>query len=104
MKRVAELTSRDDDMGLPWVGPFLLRFRGLQEILGAAPGEENGITLPWSRASGSISNRYHESIPGDRRVGIEPDLELARSSADYFGDRDPLLEAVRQAYRPPAGR
>jgi hypothetical protein len=67
-------------------------------------GEENGITLPWSRASGSISNRYHESIPGDRREGIEPDLEMGLSSSDYFGNRDVLLAAVRRTYGPPAGK
>jgi hypothetical protein len=64
-------------------------------------GEENGIVLPWSKASGSISNRYHESIPGDRREGIEPELKLELSSADYFGNRDVLLEAVRRTYGPP---
>ena len=67
-------------------------------------GEENGIVLPWSKASGSISNRYHESIPGDLRQGIEPELKLGLSSADYFGNRDVLLEAVRRAYGSPAGK
>jgi hypothetical protein len=67
-------------------------------------GEENGIDLPWSKASGSISNRYHESIPGDRREGIEPDLKLEPSSADYFGNRDVLLEAVRRTYGLPASK
>jgi hypothetical protein len=61
-------------------------------------GEENEIVLPWSHAIGSLSNRYHETIPGDTRDGIVPDLAVAVSSADYFGNRDPVLEAVLRAY------
>lgn len=30
--------------------------------------------LPWSGARESISNRYHETIPGDTREWIAPDL------------------------------
>ena len=67
-------------------------------------GEENGFVLPWSKASGSISNRYHESIPGDRREGIQPELELRLSSANYFGNRDVLLEAVRRKYGASKGK
>jgi hypothetical protein len=67
-------------------------------------GEENGIVLPWSKASGSISNRYHESIPGDHREGIDPELKVELSSADYFGNRDVLLEAVRRTYGPPTSK
>jgi hypothetical protein len=65
-------------------------------------GEENEVVLPWSKAIGSISNRYHESIPGDRREGIAPELKVEVSSADYFGNRDPVLDAVRRSYGPPA--
>jgi len=57
-------------------------------------GEENRIELPWSGGSGGISNRYHETIPGDTREFIAPDLPLELSSADYFANRDPLLEMV----------
>jgi hypothetical protein len=35
-------------------------------------GEENEFVLPWSGALTSISNRYHETIPGDTRAFIEP--------------------------------
>ena len=63
-------------------------------------GEENEVVLPWSKAIGSISNRYHESIPGDRREGIAPELKVEVSSADYFGNRDPVLDAVRRTYGP----
>jgi hypothetical protein len=57
-------------------------------------GEENQIILPWSGAMGSISNRYHESIPGDTRIWIEPEIKVELSSKDYFSNRDPVLELL----------
>jgi hypothetical protein len=57
-------------------------------------GEENEIILPWSGAMGSISNRYHESIPGDGRSSIEPAIKVELSSRLYFANRDPVLEEV----------
>src|SRR5262249_55654278 len=57
-------------------------------------GEENVVELPWSGAIASISNRYHETIPGDRRPFIEPRPLLVLDSADYFANRDPVLAAV----------
>lgn len=57
-------------------------------------GEENEIIFPWSGASGSISNRYHETIPGDQRVWIEPQIKVELSSRDYFSNRDVVLEKV----------
>ena len=57
-------------------------------------GEENDLVLPWSGAIVSISNRYHENIPGDKRGWIEPDIRVDLSSADYFANRDPVLERV----------
>ena len=60
-------------------------------------GEENNLQLPWSGAFISISNRYHENIPGDKREWIEPDIKVALSSADYFANRDPVLaRLIRQ--------
>lgn len=57
-------------------------------------GEENGIQLPNSKAICSISNRYHETIPGDTRQGIEPKIKILLTSKDYFSGRDPVLEEV----------
>ena len=57
-------------------------------------GEENDIQLPWSGAIASISNRFHENIPGDKRGWIEPDVKIDLSSSDYFANRDPVLERV----------
>ena len=61
-------------------------------------GEENEVVLPYSGARGSISNRYHESIPGDTRQWIAPELEVRLSSRDYFGNNDPVLKAVLNKY------
>lgn len=57
-------------------------------------GEENGIVFPYSGAIGSVSNRYHEIIPGDGRRWIEPQIKVELSSRDYFVGRDPVLDAV----------
>ncbi len=59
-------------------------------------GEENQVVLPWSGAMGSISNRYHESIPGDKRQWIDPQIKVELSSGDYFSNRDSVLEKVLQ--------
>ena len=61
-------------------------------------GEENEVILPYSGARGSISNRYHENIPGDTREWIVPKLAIELSSTDYFGNRDRVLEAVLAQY------
>ena len=57
-------------------------------------GEESQVVLPWSGAMGSISDRYHETIPGDTREWIRPDIPYVLSSSDYFANRDPLLDKV----------
>jgi hypothetical protein len=61
-------------------------------------GEENQIVFPWSGGMGSISNRYHESMPGDNRQWIEPQIKVDFSSRDYFAGRDPVLETVLTRY------
>jgi phosphoglycolate phosphatase-like HAD superfamily hydrolase len=57
-------------------------------------GEENDLKLPWSGAIVSISNRYHENIPGDTRKWIEPEIRVELSSRDYFANRDPVMERI----------
>ena len=57
-------------------------------------GEENDLLLPWSGAIASISNRYNENIPGDKRKWIEPDIRIELSSRDYFANRDPVLDRI----------
>jgi hypothetical protein len=42
-----------------------------------------------------IASSYHlKSLAEDARITIEPDLAVPYSSDDYFGDRDPQLEAA----------
>jgi hypothetical protein len=57
-------------------------------------GEENPLMLPYSGAMASVSDEYHESIPGDTRPWIEPKPRIILSSRDYFANRDPVLEAI----------
>ena len=67
-------------------------------------GEVNLVQLPWSGATACISNRYHETIPGDTRTFIPPDIPLELTSTDYFANRDPLLELVLARPRPGSPR
>ena len=57
-------------------------------------GEENAVILPYSGAMCSISNRYHESIPGDNRNVIEPHHQILLSSTDYFKNEDPVMNQL----------
>lgn len=57
-------------------------------------GEEHEVVLPYSGARGSISNRYHESIPGDKRKSIEIRIPVPLLSSLYFANRDPVLEKL----------
>jgi hypothetical protein len=62
-------------------------------------GEENAVILPWSGAMTSISNRYHETIPGDHRAWIEPRPRIELGSTDYFANRDPVVEWILEGPR-----
>ena len=57
-------------------------------------GEENYILLSFSGAMGSISNKYHENIPGDKRKWIAPDYPVSLSSNEYFKNQDPVLDFI----------
>ncbi len=57
-------------------------------------GEGNYFLLPYSGAMGSISNKYHEQIPGDTRKWIAPDYPVLLSSAEYFKNQDPVLQFI----------
>lgn len=61
--------------------------------------ERTDFTLPNTKMVGSISSRYHEEGgPGDDREFVPVDIPVEMTSADYFGNRDPVLDAVL-AYR-----
>lgn len=67
-------------------------------------GEETNLELPWSRVHGSISNLYwQDSDPTDDRQWIYPDVPVSLSSEDYFGGRDPVLEAALELVHRGAG-
>lgn len=60
-------------------------------------GESSQVTLPFCELRMSISSRYwQDGIPEDTRPWVAVDVPVALSSADYFANRDPVLEAVRQ--------
>jgi hypothetical protein len=59
-------------------------------------GEDTEIQLPYSGAFLSISSRYHQSNPLDNRVWISPDIPAPLTSAAYFANQDPVLDAVLQ--------
>ena len=58
-------------------------------------GEDTELMLPYSGLRGSISTRWwQDASPLDRRQWIAPHLSVPVRSADYFANRDPVLEAV----------
>lgn len=60
-------------------------------------GEETNLVLPFSRVRGSISTNYwQDSDPDDVRRWIAPQVPVALSSADYFGNYDPAMAAILQ--------
>jgi len=61
-------------------------------------GEENYSMLPWSGAIVSISNKYHESIPGDKRQWIAPNFPVFLSSTEYFKNQDPVMDLILKKF------
>ncbi|MFN0181814.1 MAG: hypothetical protein ACKVZ0_23660 [Gemmatimonadales bacterium] len=63
-------------------------------------GEDTELILPYSGLRGSISTRWwQDSGPLDRRQWIAPHLSVPVQSADHFGGRDPVLDAIISAIR-----
>ncbi|HAO05734.1 MAG: hypothetical protein JST57_13170 [Bacteroidetes bacterium] len=54
-------------------------------------GEENIFILPNSGAIVSVSNKYHETIPGNHQKFIPVSKKISLSSSDYFHNIDPVL-------------
>jgi len=50
----------------------------------------------------TISTRYHQTEDQDRRTWIAPKIPVELSSADYFANRDPVLDAVLEVINRPA--
>ena len=56
----------------------------------------NFFTLPYSHTRVNISNWYHQfSFWSDTRPWIAPAIPAELSSADYFANRDPAMDAIR---------
>ncbi len=68
------------------------------EPTGSAPnftGESTATVLPYSGIQINISNRMHmNSDWEDQRPWIAPQLPAPLTSADFFGGRDPALQAI----------
>lgn len=69
------------------------------EATGGAPnqyGDTERVTLPnHPGVLVLVSTRYHEfGGPADERLTHEPDVPVGLSSEDYFGHRDPVLDAA----------
>jgi tetratricopeptide (TPR) repeat protein len=53
------------------------------------------LVLPFSGIRVNISFRWHQAqLSDDRRPSIDVDVPAPLSSADYFGGRDPAMEAI----------
>lgn len=69
------------------------------EDMGSSPnlyGDVRVLHLPHSGLTLRVATRYWmKSDADDPRVTIEPDIEAMLTSTDYFGDRDPVIEAIR---------
>ena len=57
-------------------------------------GENNYFMLLYCKATISISDKYHETIPGDARKWNEPEYPVSLSSVGYFKNDDPVLEFI----------
>ena len=68
------------------------------EPTGAGPnhyGDTTKYFLSNSHAAVFLSTRYHEwGEPTDRRTSHDPQIPVSLSHEDYFGNRDPVLDAV----------
>jgi len=63
-------------------------------------GESPPVVLPHSGQRASISSRYHQNADfTDERNWIAPDVPAALTSADYFANRDPALDAILSLIR-----
>ncbi len=57
-------------------------------------GDVQNFDLPRSGFGISIPTIYWVYAPGDARTSIEPDIPVEWTSADYFNQLDPVLQAV----------
>jgi hypothetical protein len=75
--RIGELTSKDNPMGVKWVGPFLLRFRGALEAIGGEVGA-NSIKLELVDRDGRVVKEDFSFVPVSNLRGGIPKLVPAK--------------------------
>src|SRR5262245_13451695 len=93
--RVGEMTSKDNPMGVKWVGPFILRFRGFLEAIGSEVGA-GSIRLDFEGKDRRVVTQEMELTPMSRVGGIpklipskipgatNPPLYLSSVSTNYW--------------------
>lgn len=67
------------------------------EPSGGAPnqfGDQQLIELPHSSINTFVPDYFVQVVAGDRRDAIPVQIEAVPSSADFFGHRDPAMEAI----------
>ena len=64
-------------------------------------GDTGTVSLPYSKLAVFVSDStYRDPATTTEPLSLEPDLAAPMASADYFGDRDPALEAALGALAP----
>lgn len=63
-------------------------------------GDGSDVVLPFSGMRAGLSNvTWQLTAPRDTRLWIAPDVPVALTAADYFANRDPVLETVLEMIR-----
>lgn len=63
--------------------------------------ERTDFALPITGMTGSISSIFHEEgEPGDTRAFVPVDIPMSPTAADYFANRDPVLDAILEYKKP----
>jgi Peptidase family S41 len=61
-------------------------------------GDSVGRRLPATGWNLQVATLYHEKGgPHDRRLAVDPDVHVEPNAADFFADRDPVLDAATTA-------
>lgn len=70
------------------------------EPTGAKPnhyGDNKPLILPNSKFTVRLSSIYWQnSLPFDKRLWTEPEIKAVLSSSDYFGNSDPVMNAISE--------
>ena len=71
------------------------------EPMGGAPafwGDNRAAALSYSKLAVLVAeSTYNDPSNADGPLTLDPDIAAPMASTDYFGDRDPVLEAALEA-------